>query len=430
MPRRALLVAFHFPPLQGSSGLQRTLGFARHLPEYGWQPVVLTAAKLAYPAVDVQQLALIPDNIIVKRALCFDTARHFSLLGRYPDLMAVPDQWASWIPFGIACGLRAIRRYKPKIIWSTYPIASAHVIAYFLSRMSKIPWVADFRDPMVEEDPRTGEVFPRNARIRRARSRIENFCSESASALIFCTHGAKQIFTERNVAPKGICDVIPNGFDEELFQLAERQGHPSRLGESKHVTLLHSGTVYPTPDRDPRPLFEAVSQLHKEGFFSDRPLRLILRATGHDEYLRDLLERFGISELVTIEPALAYIDALAEMMTVDCLLLLQGYPSNPAIPAKLYEYLRARKPILALVHRQGCTAELLRKLGTPVIASIESVAEIKNAIGLMYADVTSKSYSLPPDVDVKRFSRNRLTADVAKIFDCAAGALAHQRPVP
>ena len=153
------MVAYHFPPLTGSSGIQRTLRFVQHLPSLGWQPLVLSANALAYELLGNDLLGGIPADTVVRRAFALDTARHLSLRGRYLSWMALPDRWVSWKFAAIREGRRMIREFKPDVIWSTYPIATAHVIAAALHRTSKIPWVADFRDPMAHHGYPTDPVI-------------------------------------------------------------------------------------------------------------------------------------------------------------------------------------------------------------------------------------------------------------------------------
>src|SRR6185436_6053035 len=104
--QKVLMIAFHYPPFQGGSGVHRTLKFSRYLPEHGWQPIVLSADPRAYSSTGQEQLAEIADSVIVERAFALDTARHFSLAGRYLRLMALPDQWASWWWGGVLKGLK------------------------------------------------------------------------------------------------------------------------------------------------------------------------------------------------------------------------------------------------------------------------------------------------------------------------------------
>ena len=139
---RILMVAYHFPPLAGSSGIQRTLRFAKYLPEFGWEPLVLTAHPRAYERTSNDQLSEIPADTIVVRAQAFNTARHMSICGKYPGFLARPDRWVSWLPGAFFAGMAMIKRYKPDVIWSTYPIGTAHLIGEALHRHSGLPWVA------------------------------------------------------------------------------------------------------------------------------------------------------------------------------------------------------------------------------------------------------------------------------------------------
>src|SRR5439155_23600653 len=160
MPRRAgenpmkkvLMIAYHYPPYGGGSGIHRTLKFSRYLSEYGWQPIVLTCHPRAYARREATD-GNIPPGVLTVRAFALDTSRHLSFRGAYPRWMALPDRWMVWCPAAVTMGARLIRNYRPDILWSTYPIATAHTIGLALRRWSGLPWVADFRDPMVEKDP-------------------------------------------------------------------------------------------------------------------------------------------------------------------------------------------------------------------------------------------------------------------------------------
>ena len=421
----ALLIAFHFPPLQGSSGMQRTLGYARHLPSTGWTPIVLTPNSKAYQDIDPRQATLIPENLYVQRSFCLDSARHLAWRGRYLGSLAVPDRWISWVPGAVINGLNMIRRHRPKVIWSTYPIATAHIVGRTLARLTGIPWVADFRDPMVESDSRTGEMFPADPRVRKARLSIERSCVKYASALVFCTVQARDICLNRY--PELDADrshVIANGYEEHAFQLAAGRLHSKKADRTtgQHpLTLLHSGTIYPTADRDPRPFFDAVAALKQSGAISATTAQIKLRATGHDDVIGAALKERNIGDIVTLHPPLPYTDALAEILEADGLLLFQGYTSNPAIPAKLYEYLRANRPLLALVDPHGSTAELLNDLQTGVQSPIEDVEATRIIFQRFLDDVRNQKCTPVNTEEVQRFSRQSLSGELAMLFNTLNG---------
>src|SRR4051812_39823921 len=134
--KRILMVVFHFPPFAGSSGVQRTLRFVRQLPRFGWEPLVLTAHPRAYERRATDLADEVPDGTVVERAFALDAAAHLSVGKRYPGFLARPDRWMVWRMGALLPGLQLIRRLRPCAIWSTYPIATAHMIGADLHRLS------------------------------------------------------------------------------------------------------------------------------------------------------------------------------------------------------------------------------------------------------------------------------------------------------
>src|SRR5262249_19058124 len=152
-----------------------------------------------------------------------------------------PDPWVSWWPGAVIAGLRLLRRYKPSVIWSTFPIATAHLIALTLHRLSGIPWVADFRDPMTEVDPQTGEEFPQDPTIRKVNAWIEGPTLKYCSRAVLTTPGTMRMYLSRfPEIPTTRWKVIPNGYDEEDFEVLERTVKFQPRSEGPLV-LLHSG---------------------------------------------------------------------------------------------------------------------------------------------------------------------------------------------
>ena len=126
--KHALVVAFHFPPEANSSGVLRTLKFTRYLPERGWRITVLTLRRDAYEVTDPSLEEQIPKSVKVVRTCYIDTKRHFSIWGRYPAILAVPDRWIGWMPWAIKAGKRILRDEQIDLIYSTSPLATAHLI--------------------------------------------------------------------------------------------------------------------------------------------------------------------------------------------------------------------------------------------------------------------------------------------------------------
>ncbi len=191
MVNKVLMIAYHYPPMRGSSGIQRTLKFSQYLSGYGWQPTVLSANPRAYANPGNDQMGDIPADVEVTRAFALDTSRHLSFRGSYPGFLALPDRWISWWFGAVPAGLGLIRRVRPKVIWSTYPIATAHVIALTLHRLTGIAWVADMRDPM------TDDFYPHNPLTRRVFRWIEKQTVLHCARAVCTTRGAIQTYRKR-----------------------------------------------------------------------------------------------------------------------------------------------------------------------------------------------------------------------------------------
>ncbi len=409
MTRRVLLIAYHFPPVHGSSGLQRTLGFTRHLSEYGWEPVILSVHSRAYPQTSAHQMADIPEGLIVRRTLALDSARHLAFKGIYPGLLAVPDRWWSWWLSAVPAGLRLIRQWQPAIIWSTAPIATAHWIALTLHRLSGLPWIADIRDLLTEPNE------PEHPAAWKATRWIERRTLASSTRTVVVSPGQRAAYRRQFPAlePSRI-QVIPNGFEEAPFREAEQRPPPNRPRD--RLLLLHSGVLYPD-GRNPEALLQALAQLIEQGRLGKEELAIRLRAPGFEERYGPRIQELDLSATVKLMPALDYREGLAEMLAADGLLLLQGAGTSTAIPAKLYEYFRARRPILALTEPEGATATALREAGFTRIAPLESADAIASAFEAFIQDLRhNQGHSLSHKA-ASRYSRWHCCAQLAALFD-------------
>jgi hypothetical protein len=419
--KRVLMIAFHYPPYFGGSGIHRTLSFSRYLPDYGWQPIVLSANHRAYPETSADRLNEIPVGVQVYRSFALDTARHMSIFGSHMKWMALPDRWISWWLGSISTGLGLIRKHKPQLIWSTYPIATAHLIGLTLHRLSGLPWIADFRDPMTEVDPETGVKYPLDPTVRLVNGWIERPTLRSCSQAVFTTPGTLAMYSRLHPhIPHRRWALIPNGYDEENFGAAERIAWNRGL-QRERILLVHSGVLY-SHARHPGAFFAALSDLSKEGKISSSNLRIVLRGSGTEAYYRQCIVENGLTDIVALEPAVRYQEALEEMLNADGLLLFQGSNCNWQIPAKVYEYIRARRPIFAMTDPGGDTAVLLKQLGIDTIVSLDSKERITLAFADFLARVRQRSAPIAREHEVRKYSRKSRTKELAQLLDFSCRA--------
>jgi glycosyltransferase involved in cell wall biosynthesis len=367
----------------------------------------LTADPRAYDQTTTVQLGEIPASVEVTRALALDSHRHLAIAGKSLGMTAIPDQWSSWWLSAVPAGLRLIRKHRPEILWSTYPIPTAHLVAFALHRLTGIPWVADFRDIMTAND------YPRKASLRRVYSWIERAVIRHATCVIHTTPSAQRMYIERY--PKlstSTCRVITNGYDEEDFASVSR---PSRgeLDAAEPVRLVHSGLIY-VDERDPRPFFRALARLRREGIVKPDTLRVDLRGAGSDVYFPSLIRELDIGDVVHLLPRISYHEALRKCAEATALLLLQGPSCDGQIPAKTYEYLRLRKPILALTSTTGDTAQLLADCGGATVIDLLDEDALYRGLPRFLETLRGGRHSLPDPVKTVRHDRRHQAGQLAE----------------
>lgn len=422
--RHVLFVAFHYPPEASSSGVLRTLKYTRYLGVHGWRITVLTLDRRAY---DIQHAGLenqIPASVRVVRTHFMDVKRALSIRGVYPGSLAVPDRWIGWWPWAVRAGQHIMRTDAVDLVYSTSPHATAHLVALALVRRTRVPWVADFRDPWYEEPPEAGT--PRV--VHWAARHLERRVIHRAERVVASTSQLRDALATRySQEPRDKFCAIPNGYDEEDFESGPiRDGSPG-----PEMVILHAGSVNPT-FRDPRPLFAAVKEAADRGALDISKIRLRFLgagAFGESPEMHRAVEAAGLVGRVEFLARVDYQRALVEQTSARLLLLLQASPDTAdLVPAKLFEYLRAGRPVLAVVG-PGATADLLREIGGGWVADPRSAKALSEALVTAYQawqSATLDAVAVDPRA-LKRFSRAQLAADLAALFDPLVGTLRSPR---
>lgn len=411
--KRALMIAFHFPPQAGSSGIQRTLSFSKNLGQCGWEPMVLSAHPRAYDAQNVSLLNSIPPSLVVRRVFALDAKRHLGIKGRYAALSALPDRWISWWLGAVPAGLKLVRNRRPQVIWSTFPIATAHLIGLTLHRLTGLPWVADFRDPMLQPS------YPNSALQRRLYGWIERETIKRCRIAVFTTYSAMNSYRTRfPELPADKFVVIENGYDDEDFSNHAANGEHANTNTNARTTLVHSGVLYQN-GRDPSRFLQAIAALKHAGTLDARSLRVVLRAPGDIEQMTALVSQFGVEDIVEVAPQVPYREALNEMLEADGLLVFQGRQFNSQIPAKVYEYFRARKPILALVDPDGETAQVLSMAGFDALAAMDDPDAIGLTLSNFMVQLRANQAHIASEELIANSSRIGRANELARVFERA-----------
>ena len=372
---KVLLIAYQFPPV-GGGGIQRVTKFVKYFRHFGWEPTVLTVSNPSVPLLDEGIAADLPKDIEVIRAKTFEpgygtksqdsentswlkslkglaigVARH--LLQPDPQLLWIPNAWRAAKP---------LLKDHDVIMVSAPPFSSMMLGAAF-SRWSGKPLVLDYRDEwLLSLDHWENRQASRLT--RRWNRWLEDRVLRQASQVIATTDGSVRSMQRRCSEAGAAAPVatLPNGFDAEDFQSVPR----SQKQPGGKFRIVYTGTLWKLTSI--APLVEAMRRkASRDGKVWDQIEWVFAgRVTPSENDLLDEMTRLGCS--VEIHPYLTHLDALQLVVDSDCLLLtLSGHSdAQRVMPAKVFEYLAANRPILAIAPNGEATNLLRRFSGTDV----------------------------------------------------------------
>ncbi len=414
--KRVLMVAFHYPPEHSSSGVLRTLKFSKYLPDYGWEPVILTVRESCYEQIDPALTQQIPASVQVWRTFAFDTKKTLSFRGKYLRASTIPDRFVGWLPFAVRTGLRIIRCNRIHALYSTSPLPTAHLIASILKWLTRLPWMADFRDPWTEPEL----VANPRAPLFRLECSLERRVLRQADRLVFTTAQLRdEMISRYEAVDRGKAVVIPNGHDEEDFLAL-----PEIAPDPTPVRITHTGLV-DASYRSPRGFLEALASLVKSGEIPSDQIRVDFLGGG--SYLRSpdfrsLIESLHLENIISVVDRVSYSECLQRQARSHVLLLLQcGTDTRTLIPAKAFEYLRIGRPILAIVPPGACS-ELFQQVGGAKVADPNDLPGIENTLCELL--IAARAGNWRADVQwgiLQSYTRRELTARLAHELDRLCG---------
>jgi glycosyltransferase involved in cell wall biosynthesis len=342
-----LMLAYYFPPGE-YTGAQRPFRFARYIRERGLDTYVITS-DLQTPSAPWKDCVTVPPKPALNPGW-FD--RFASVLQR----LAPYNDQLTWVPPAVSAGLALAARVQPCAIVSTAPPFACHVAALLLKQRLNIPWIADFRDPLLDNPMRNAGI---PGRIYDAA--LDYAIVSRADAIIANTDSSVDAFRRRYLRKKAQIHLIWNGYDPESAI------EPRPIPERPQRVLLHAGSLY--GQRQPIVLLNAMVRLIGRGLLP--PDEVKIRLLGYTDPAGDWLTSPAVKELSRIGCLENTFDvvprniAIEEIQTADTLLLLDINEENVGIqvPAKLFEYVQTGRPIIAVTSRNSPTERILAASG-------------------------------------------------------------------
>jgi glycosyltransferase involved in cell wall biosynthesis len=378
---KILIVSLYFPPA-GGGGVQRPLKFATHLPELGIETHVL--------APDDPKWIHRDDELQPPTLAWIHRARYLGPKGRKPAeelhgttglervsrqaqlagrRLLLPDENVSWNLTAIPAAIRIVKREGIDVILTTSPPSSVHLIGAAVQTATGIPWVADLRDSIVAHPHRHAERMLVRMK-EQGEHGVAKLVASRARAIVTVSDAIAAEMRQRN--PKGGVHVIANGSDFDDFVGLEH--HPS-----ERFRITHAGSFF--GKRDPRPFLTAV----KQSALDDLAVRFLGDFRSAD---REWAEAEGFGDELELIPYAPRRTSLALQRDSEALLLLipdAGGRGKGVLSGKVFEYLAAERPILAVVPPDGAAAELIRDAGAGVVVGPDDVDGMAQALRDLHA---------------------------------------------
>lgn len=375
-PKKVLLVTYYFPP-SGGAAVQRIMRMIKYLPQFGWQPVVLTIRNGDYPTTDFSLLENVPQNTKVYRTYIPEPYRLYRKLTnrgseealdlstlavsvggkvnfreRFASFIRswffIPDARIGWLPFALLKGQRIIEKEKIDLIFSSAPPNTVHLVAYGLKKLTGRKWVADFRDPWFKFlVPERNFYLPRKIDLTMCQAVVR-----TSDHLIWVCDGVRkeiEAVCANHFSDKAT--ILTNAYDEEDFRNLSFE-------PDNRFSICYVGSLFITYDLTS--FITAIENICRDDSEFKNNLHLVFCGRV-DAAVEKKLRQAAFYDCVEFLGYQNHRKSIEIMISSTILLLyvIDAERGKNIPTSKLYEYIGAKRPILALAPEDSEAAKII-----------------------------------------------------------------------
>ncbi len=432
--KNLLIVAYYFPP-SGGPGVQRVLKHVKYLPEFGWNPIVLTVENGQFPARDESLLEQIPKGTIVKRTHIYEPYDVYRLFtGKKPGTAIdvntirkddqkpgmrekiaeliratffIPDARVGWLFSAKKAALELIKEHNIQAIYSSSPPYTCSLIARYAHKKTGLPWVAGFRDPW------TGFISsPKRWFLPAYIDRyFEKSVFSDADAVECAWEGIiKDAFGKYPDLDKSRFHHVPNGFDSNDFPMIPKV-------RTDKFTITYTGSLYGR--RNPSSLFAAIEKLISDNKVD--PNKIHLRFVGRfGNEVEQMYDQASFSKSIERISYVPHHKSIEYLFQSDALLLIvdESKESEEIVPGKVYEYIGTGKPLIAIAPNNSAIAKLMVETNGGLVAHQTELEKIADIFYKYYKAWESDEMLIEPIADeVSKYERRNAAKQLAELLE-------------
>lgn len=422
--KKLLIIAYTFPPIP-YGGTYRALRLCKGLDRLGVEVHVLTINQYDDIPNDYDLLSQLPRSVNIHRTPILDPWRRYQAFKskyvnikgfRYVNkvmslilkIITIPDHMVLWVPFAVLRGIKIIKDQDIDTVFVSSPPNSSQLIGYFLSKIKKVKWIADLRDPICGNIAETNLMSPSDfiSKVeKKVRIRYENFIVNNAEVIIANTETHRRELIDKFKVDK--FHAVRNAFDEDEYK---------DIGIEKYAnfTISHAGSMYGLRKADV--LFKAIKNL--EARLSPGLLNLQILFVGlSDPQLEKEVKYYDVEKYVKIEKMVSHKESIQIMVNSHLLLLIKGTGkgSYGQIPGKFFEYLGAKNKILYLGPRESEVAEIINSLDVGYVIG-DDVSAISSKLRSEYDAFLNKEIHQINDGRIADYNCHNMSKEIYNLL--------------
>ena len=419
--KKVLIITYYWPPA-GGSGVQRWLKFSKYLRDFEIEPVIYTIDNPSYPILDKSSESEIPKDLEILKQAIFEPNSMLSFFGRNnkkesagflnpnPTFFGsiiqyiranyfIPDARKFWIQPSVNFLSNYLENNHIDAIITTGPPHSMHLIGLELKKKLGIKWISDFRDPWTEID--YFQQLPLTKKATKKHQDLEQEVLINSDMVVVVGETMKDKFLKHT----NRIEVLTNGFDKIETSLTQELDEKFSI---THVGLMNS-------DRNPTILWKVLNEISNTNPNFKNDLRIKLIGKLDDAVIQDL-KVFDHNTIETI-PYLDHKDVSKYQASSQVLLLsINEVPSAKGIiTGKIFEYLQAKRPILAIGPEDGDAAMILKNTNAGTIVGFKNKTALKATILNLYKDY-KEGVLFVKSINIEQYHRKNITSQLAEVI--------------